>query len=169
MANKSTKLAGYGKRMGTLLDRMAPHQADWGKLCQEITKAGFSDGRCTFEVNVQQDVAVTYAYDLAVAGDRMNGTFRLSVAQSDFKAVAVRRMRWAEPFELFSKELKLFGVFMGSNDEMRQIVDAAARGHPRRAASCRDHLGSGSGRWRHGASCGDGRAFHHLPGSRVGF
>ena len=30
--------------------------------------------------------------------------------------------------QLFSKELKLFGVFMGSNDDLRQIVDAADRG-----------------------------------------
>ncbi len=30
--------------------------------------------------------------------------------------------------QLFSKELKLFGVFMGDTAELRQIVQAAARG-----------------------------------------
>ena len=35
--------------------------------------------------------------------------------------------------QLFSKELKVFGVFMGSTDELRQIVEAAGKGQIRGA------------------------------------
>ncbi len=35
--------------------------------------------------------------------------------------------------QLFSKELKVFGVFMGSNDDLRQVVDAAGAGKIRSA------------------------------------